>query len=345
MRRDQPLDRIAEAGADTARIAQTTVLVKLAERPGCPIHAHPAWALCRALRAAGFGSLHVRGSMDYFDDLDSLLRWDDSQEPGAWFSDAVARMAPRSDIIIDVSNDVSSRARSLSLKKRWSADRVCVAWDSARVSVSATADSTVGFPRRAPDQRTATPMTCRLAAGLALSEALFTAGRWNNVAPLAHPVVYDAASPTRTGTDTVPSWPKAPVDGTVIDVIGAGGSGTNLLEALVPALGPGSTLRIFDADTVADENLATQPAFGREDLGLPKADAIAARLAALSPGGPDIVPFPIRYEEAAPNLSPPSLRITCPDSFAARAYVNSLCTQDGVPLADAGTAPLAAQVR
>lgn len=51
------------------------------------------------------------------------------------------------------------------------------------------------------------------------------------------------------------------------------------------------------------------------------------------------------YEDRPSTLSRPSLRIACPDTFACRLYVNRQSVRDGVPLAEAGSSPLAAQVR
>ena len=116
-------------------------------------------------------------------------------------------------------------------------------------------------------------------------------------------------------------------------------------RAAGPLLGPGCELRIVDFDRVGPENLATQPVFTREDVGRPKAIAMAEKLAPLCDPELRIRPLVMRYEERPPALSPPSLRIACPDSFAARQYANRCSLVDSVPLVEAGSAPLVAQQR
>lgn len=53
----------------------------------------------------------------------------------------------------------------------------------------------------------------------------------------------------------------------------------------------------------------------------------------------------MRYEERPAALGAPSLRVVCPDSFAARRYANDRSIAVGVPLVEAGCAPLVAQQR
>jgi molybdopterin/thiamine biosynthesis adenylyltransferase len=135
------------------------------------------------------------------------------------------------------------------------------------------------------------------------------------------------------------------VERATIDVIGAGAVGSNLLESLAPVLGPGCELRIFDFDRVGPENLAVQPAFSEADVGRAKAEVMAEKLAPVCDSGLDIRPLVERYEERPGQLSPASLRVACPDTFAARKYLNDCSLADGVPLVEAGVSPLVAQQR
>jgi molybdopterin/thiamine biosynthesis adenylyltransferase len=80
-------------------------------------------------------------------------------------------------------------------------------------------------------------------------------------------------------------------------------------------------------------------------MGLPKAAVMAEKLAPLCDPALDLRPMVMRYEERPPTLAAPSLRVACPDSFAARKHANDCSLADGVPLAEAGSSPLAAQER
>lgn len=113
----------------------------------------------------------------------------------------------------------------------------------------------------------------------------------------------------------------------------------------MPLLGEACELRIFDFDRVGIENLAVQAAFEPEHVGEPKARVMADQLAPLRDAGVDVRPMVVRYEERSARLARPDLRIACPDNFAARKHANDSSLADGVPLVEAGSSPLAAQVR
>jgi molybdopterin/thiamine biosynthesis adenylyltransferase len=53
----------------------------------------------------------------------------------------------------------------------------------------------------------------------------------------------------------------------------------------------------------------------------------------------------MRHEERPSTFSRPSLRVACPDTFAARKRLNDCSLADGVPLVEGGSSPLAAQQR
>jgi molybdopterin/thiamine biosynthesis adenylyltransferase len=158
-------------------------------------------------------------------------------------------------------------------------------------------------------------------------------------------VSFDAADESRIQRSDTPRWLDFFIEDAVIEVIGAGAVGTHLLESFAPMLGTDCELRIVDFDLVGPENLVTQPVFRHEDVGTPKAVAIAEKLDDLCVGELRIEPMVMRYEDRPAALSPPSLRIACPDSFAAREAINRCSLDDGIPLVEAGSAPLVAQQR
>jgi molybdopterin/thiamine biosynthesis adenylyltransferase len=100
-----------------------------------------------------------------------------------------------------------------------------------------------------------------------------------------------------------------------------------------------------DFDVVGPENLATQPAFSAADVGRAKAMVMAEKLAPFCDPELTIRPMVMRYQDRPPELPAPSLRIACPDTFAARRYANDCSIDDGIPLVEAGSAPLVAQQR
>jgi molybdopterin/thiamine biosynthesis adenylyltransferase len=110
-------------------------------------------------------------------------------------------------------------------------------------------------------------------------------------------------------------------------------------------LGPDCELRIFDFDEVGPENLAVQAAFSPDDVGRPKATVMAEKLAPLCHPALHIRAMVMRHEERPPTSARPSLRVACPDTFAARKRVNDCSIADGVPLVEAGSSPLASQER
>jgi molybdopterin/thiamine biosynthesis adenylyltransferase len=185
----------------------------------------------------------------------------------------------------------------------------------------------------------------RVAAGLALQQAIIVAGRLAAATEPDPVVFFDAASDTRSADGNVSDWRSVKLEAAVLEVVGAGGIGTHLLESLAPLLAAGSELRIFDFDRVAPENLAVQSAFEPEDVGRPKAEVMAEKLAWICDPCVVIEPLVMPYEERPSALSTPSLRVLCPDTFAARKHGNDLSLADGVPLVEAGSDPLVGQQR
>ena len=59
---DLQQNRLDQAGADIQRIGRTSVLVVVDEVDLTLPQFHPAWPLCRALGALGFGNIHLLGA-------------------------------------------------------------------------------------------------------------------------------------------------------------------------------------------------------------------------------------------------------------------------------------------
>jgi adenylyltransferase/sulfurtransferase len=113
-------------------------------------------------------------------------------------------------------------------------------------------------------------------------------------------------------------------------VVGAGGLGSAVLASLAGA-GVGE-IAIVDHDRVEASNLHRQPLYGLADVGRPKAEAAAARLAGYNP---DVrtVPVPRRFDEslAAELLAGADAVVDCTDNFATKFLVNDAAMRAGVP--------------
>ena len=114
-------------------------------------------------------------------------------------------------------------------------------------------------------------------------------------------------------------------------IVGLGGVGGPAAQYLAAA-GIG-TLGLVDDDTVALSNLQRQVLFATADIGRPKVEAGAERLAALNPGI-EIRAFPERLTEAsaATRITGWDVVIDGTDDFPTRFAVNAACVSAGVPL-------------
>ena len=114
-------------------------------------------------------------------------------------------------------------------------------------------------------------------------------------------------------------------------VIGAGGLGSP--AALFLASAGVGRLTVVDHDTVDLTNLQRQIAHDLSRLGLPKADSVAARVAALNP---DVrCRALVRRADAAlldELVLDCQVVLDCSDNFATRHAVNAACVRHGVPL-------------
>jgi adenylyltransferase/sulfurtransferase len=113
-------------------------------------------------------------------------------------------------------------------------------------------------------------------------------------------------------------------------VIGAGGLGCAVLASLAGA-GVGE-LTIVDPDRVDASNLHRQPLYSIADIGRPKAEAAAARLAAYNPGL-SLRPVTQRFDAALAEglVAAADVVVDCTDNFAAKYRVNDAAMRARVP--------------
>ncbi len=113
-------------------------------------------------------------------------------------------------------------------------------------------------------------------------------------------------------------------------VIGAGGLGCAVLSSLAGA-GIGE-LTIVDHDSVDASNLHRQPLYAMADVGRPKAEAAAARLAAYNPEvSLRTVAARLDATRAAELVAAADVVVDCTDNFAAKFLVNDAAMRAGVP--------------
>ena len=131
--------------------------------------------------------------------------------------------------------------------------------------------------------------------------------------------------------------------GAHVTLIGAGGIGSPALQYLTAA-GVGS-LRVIDDDLVSLDNLQRQTLFGTADVGRPKVEAAAERVASLNGDA--------RFEQVmervvtgnvAGLLDETDLVLDGSDNFATRLLVSDYCTAARIPLVSAAIGQFQAQI-
>jgi adenylyltransferase/sulfurtransferase len=114
-------------------------------------------------------------------------------------------------------------------------------------------------------------------------------------------------------------------------VVGTGGLGNPAAQFLASA-GIG-TLTLVDADTVDLTNLQRQILFAMHDVGTPKVEAAARRLASVNP---EIRIVPLRQRvsdgELAALVATADVVLDCTDNFATRHAINRACVAARRPL-------------
>jgi molybdopterin/thiamine biosynthesis adenylyltransferase len=347
MKSDLSTDRLTEAGVDVERIAQTSVLMKIDDVAPDNILQHPVFALCRGLAAVGFHSIHLCGAPNFFQELESIGDGIISQHPGLWGLEALASsLAPRTDMVVDLTNDVGSQQLCPKLSSDRSSHCIYVrtghTWAAigpSPITSEELGDVQVEFGTQ---EKPPLPIS-RIAAGLALQELVMYAGNVDLAAPLESTVIYDAAVVDGPNKVVEETWKSGMIEGTILDVVGAGGTGTFFLESILPMLGGNCSLFIYDFDKVGHENLY-HGVYMTDDVGRDKAIVSAARIHHTRPDM-RIIPLIMPYQERPNGAPKPTARILCVDNWQTRLFANRLSIADGVPLLECGSSPLAAQAR
>ncbi len=114
-------------------------------------------------------------------------------------------------------------------------------------------------------------------------------------------------------------------------VVGAGGLGNPAAQFLGSA-GVG-TITLVDADTVDLTNLQRQMLFATADVGAPKVEAAARRIAAVNPFA-RVVPVMKRVgdDDLAALVAAADVVLDCTDNFATRHAINRACVAAAKPL-------------
>jgi molybdopterin/thiamine biosynthesis adenylyltransferase len=341
--------RLIAAGADVLTISEATAVVTVDGIPGCAPWEHPAWALCRALGALGFGRVELHGGEEHSFEFSQLMDGVVFRHtPAEWMGGLASPRSQGQEIIVHLGSDPLSRECWLESARERRSGFVGIRWGSSWLEMASLPFEATSGEESLLDpvsDENPIPPLARILAGLALQEALNVVGQLDEAVPPEARVTFDAASEKRSLETEAREWTAIPIENQVVEVIGAGAVGTNFLESFAPMLGRGCELRIFDFDRVGPENLATQAAFSAEDIGRPKAEVMSEKLAKICDAALALRPVVTRYEDRSRALSTPTLRVACPDTFAARKYCNDRSLADGIPLVEAGCSPLAAQVR
>lgn len=118
--------------------------------------------------------------------------------------------------------------------------------------------------------------------------------------------------------------------GSSVLVVGLGGLGCPVCLYLVAA-GVGR-IGLADADTVSVSNLQRQTLYGEAQVGLPKTEAAAMRLRALS-ASTDLRLFPegLTPANARGLVSDFDLVVDCTDNWTTRYLIDDVCRQEAVP--------------
>lgn len=121
---------------------------------------------------------------------------------------------------------------------------------------------------------------------------------------------------------------------THVAIIGLGGLGGTVTEILA-RIGIG-TLTLVDGDSFEDSNLNRQLLSSTEQLGRPKADVAAARVAAVNPAVDcTVVKEFFTEENGQAVLADASIAVDCLDSIASRFVLEQGCRSRGIPMVSA----------
>lgn len=153
---------------------------------------------------------------------------------------------------------------------------------------------------------------------------------WVNCEHAAHPAVAEFDYSRQSALPEVGTTGQRRLAEAHVVVVGAGGLGCPVLASLAGA-GIGR-LTIVDHDRVEASNLHRQPLYAIADVGRPKAEAAARRLADYNPGL-RYVPVARRFdaELGAALLAGANAVVDCTDNFAAKFLVNDAAQRAGIP--------------
>jgi adenylyltransferase/sulfurtransferase len=153
---------------------------------------------------------------------------------------------------------------------------------------------------------------------------------WVNCEHAGHAAAGDFDYSRQAALPEVGAAGQARLAGAHVVVVGAGGLGCPVLMSLAGA-GVGR-LTIVDHDSVEASNLHRQPLYTVADIGRPKAEAAARRLADYNPGL-RYQPVARRFDAAlgAGLLAAADAVVDCTDNFASKFLVNDAAQRAGVP--------------
>ncbi|MHA1166435.1 MAG: HesA/MoeB/ThiF family protein [Candidatus Hodarchaeales archaeon] len=141
----------------------------------------------------------------------------------------------------------------------------------------------------------------------------------------------------------LPIWNQSIINSAVITVVGAGGTGCEVLKNLA-LLGIGHLI-IVDPDTVEFSNLSRQLFYTKDDVGKPKATVVASKIASLN-SDVKVEAYPVRIQELPDiKLLQSDVILGCLDNWHARMYINSFCYENNIPLVDSATDGYIGRVR
>ena len=131
----------------------------------------------------------------------------------------------------------------------------------------------------------------------------------------------------------IDSYLLNPTNPVSVTLIGAGGTGSQVLtalarinHALVALNHAGITVRVFDADVITKANLGRQ-LFARSELGLPKAVALVNRINRFFGTNWKAIPHMFTEELASKGQAKANITISCVDTAAARFEIADILTQ------------------
>jgi molybdopterin-synthase adenylyltransferase len=143
--------------------------------------------------------------------------------------------------------------------------------------------------------------------------------------------------------ERVDGWDQSTLRDATVRVVGCGALG-NVVIPILSAYGIGR-IEFFDDDVIEKHNLARQIMFREEDVGLPKAEIMEARIAERNS---EIVVRGYTERITRDNvdflLAGSDVIVDCVDNVQARAVLNEFCLEKDIPLVNLGSSPTGGQI-